>query len=250
MSLILKQIEASNIAQSLATLRASLGVSPVAQISASPVAPQISASPVAPQASASTHVVSSEALDYQARFQAAISARKAYEANKNASNDSIQNTLTQFARGTNHASVASMLMLCNVQVECVNSSTRVDSRFNVYTLDKVSNIARFLAQVEKLNHFTLHIFASIVACDKASVSFNADDARACCSRDIKVTQGKPISQLQQIKSTGTVQSQHSSSLAALLACDAISESRDSSGKRCFTRKLTKASEALEARLSA
>jgi len=166
---------------------------------------------------------------------AAFDARATYECAKNADNSNMQKTLSDLKASVSHAEIARLMLAANIDCNFINRAERANARFNVYSAEKVVNVIRATASVATLNHYTLNILRSIVACNAASVDFTQRDAVSACSLTAKVDNSKLslISQYQKHVALNTAATQASSSLNALLMCAAIVEYRNAANMTCF-----------------
>lgn len=172
---------------------------------------------------------------YHNDMLAAFDARAAYELSKNADNLNMQKTLADLRASVAHVEIAKLMCAANVDANFINRAERANARFNVYSAEKVVNVIRSAASVAALNHYTLNILRSIVACEREALDFTQRDAQACCSLDVKVDTSKlhVISQYQKHIATNTAATQASSSLNALLMTHAIVEYRNAANATCF-----------------
>ena len=166
--------------------------------------------------------------DYLSSLNAAIDSRAAYEASKNADNNSIQSVLAALRKDFNRAEVIAQIMIDNsVNAEFINRQERSNNRYNVYAAQKVENAVSASANTEALNHYTLAILK--VACALKTVSHK--DAVSACSAGVKhsdTARERVIKSLRYAKhvAANTASTQSSSSLNALQTLNVISESRD------------------------
>ena len=172
---------------------------------------------------------------YQSDMNAAFDARATYEREKNIDNLNMQKTLSDLRASVAHVEIAKLMLAANVDCNFINRAERANARFNVYSAEKIVNIIRHAASVSALNHYTLHILRSIVACERASVDFTQREAVASCSLDVKVDTSKLhlISQYQKHIASNTAATQASSSINALLMTHAIVEYRNAANATCF-----------------
>lgn len=173
---------------------------------------------------------------YQNDMLAAFDARAAYELSKNVDNLNMQKTLADIRASVAHVEIAKLMCAAKVDANFINRAERANARFNVYSAEKIVNIIRHAASVSALNHYTLHILRSIIACERASVDFTQREAVASCSLDVKVDTSKLhlISQYQKHIASNTAATQASSSLNALLMTNVIVETRNAlATSTCF-----------------
>jgi hypothetical protein len=168
-----------------------------------------------------------------AQINTQIDARAAFERAKNASNDSMQDTLKAIRASLSHDSIASVLIASNVNVALINHAERINARMNVYAIEKIANVARFIAKANSLNHYTLAIFKSALALEASERVMTHKDAVCACSASVKHTDSKREHVLKSTRyakhtSANTASTQASSSINALQAFDVLIESRDDS----------------------
>lgn len=167
---------------------------------------------------------------YVASLNAAFDARAAYETAKNADNASMTKTLTTLRKSIAHDAVASVMLACNVSADFINRAERSNARFNVYSAEKVANVARYLSvSTEVLNHYTLAILKSCIALSDAKLSLTHADAQVACSSDARSLDAKKkklIAQYARVVAANTASTQSSSSINALQMFSIIKETRD------------------------
>lgn len=190
---------------------------------------------------ASNVEVEAVAIDAVAEFHAALlaafDARSAYEARKNAENDSIQSKLKAMRKALDHKRIAEIMLASNCDASRINRQERDNARYNVYAYEKDINIARTLASVASLNHYTLHILKTAKALHDAGMTLTHDDAFCACMRGSKASdtkKNKLISRYDRIEvSKGTASTQSSSSINALQSFDVLRETRNEQGVTCY-----------------
>lgn len=186
--------------------------------------------------------------NYRAELLSQIDARAAFELAKSVDNTNIQKTLSDLRASVDHDVIAKLMLAANVDAAFINRSERVNARFNVYSAEKVINAIRAAASAATLNHYSLAIMRSIVACQKASVDFTQRDALSACSLNAKVDSSKAayITQYQKHVALDTAATQSSSSLNALVIAKAIVEYRNAANATCFKLADTEIAEKLSA----
>lgn len=172
---------------------------------------------------------------YQSEMLAAFDARADYERAKNADNNNMQKTLADLRASVAHTEIARLMLAANVNANFINRAERANARFNVYSAEKIVNIVRFAASVAALNHYTLNILRSVIACNAANVDFAQRDAQSACTLNAKVDASKAalISVYQKHVALDTASTQASSSLNALLMTNVIVEYRNAANVACF-----------------
>lgn len=170
----------------------------------------------------------SNVAEYRAKLIAAFDARKLYESDKNSENTSIQKTLDDMRKSVDHDKIAEVMMLSNVDADFINKSERITARFNVYSAEKIVNLARTLASAAQLNHYTRAIFLSALALEKHEMTLTHKDASAACTLSIKnnAARDKLLVRYQKHVAANTAATQSSSSINALQMFDVFTETRD------------------------
>jgi hypothetical protein len=171
----------------------------------------------------------SNVINYVASLNAAFDARTEYETSKNAENANMLKNLTSYRKSMTHEACATILMQCNIDANFINRQERINARFNVYAIEKVDNVARFLAKVERLNHYTLAIVKSAIKLSELNMSLTHDDAQSACSSDLKssdMRKRKHIVHYARVVAKNTASTQSSSSINALQMFDILRETRD------------------------
>lgn len=173
---------------------------------------------------------------YMTALLDAINARFDYETAKNADSHSMQKTLADLKKAMSVARIAEVMQAANVDAAFINRAERSNARFNVYAAEKVVNIARTLANVATLNHYTRAIILSMSALEANQLTLTQKDAVAACSVAVKLTDAKRDKMLvkyQKHASANTASTQASSSLNALKTFNMIRESRDDANNAVF-----------------
>jgi hypothetical protein len=179
------------------------------------------------------------AVDFIASLNAACDARIAYEADKNAANESIKTKINSIRKSLTIEVVANTLIACAYNAESINEQVRTTSRRNVYSVEKDANIARFLCAAASLNHYTLAVFKTALALEANALALTHKAAQASCSQDVKHSDAK-IEKL--IKATryakhidaSTASTQSSSSINALEALNVFTVSRNAANEVTYT----------------
>lgn len=174
--------------------------------------------------------------EFRAQLIAAIDARAQYERDKNADNDSMQETLKDIRKSVDHDLIASVMLAANYDANRINRSERVNARYNVYAYEKDVNIARCAASVASLNHYTRAILLTAKSLKSADLKLTHDDAQSACSLSVKSSDAKReklIVKYQKHTSAKTAATQSSSSINALQAFDILRETRDAANKVCY-----------------
>lgn len=164
-------------------------------------------------------------------FEQAISERAAFEASKSAENTNMQRTLETLAKSVAHERIAELLTASNVDAQFINRAERSNARYNVYAAEKVVNVARTLAKVASLNHYTLAVLRTAIALEASDSHLTHKDAVCACSASVKHTSKERESLISKTRfakhvSANTASTQSSSSINALQTCNVLQESRD------------------------
>ena len=184
-----------------------------------------------------------QVTEYRATLISAIDARGTHETTKNAENTSMQATLAQLRKSVDHDAIASVMLASNVNANFINTSERVSNRFNVYSAEKVINVARAIAKVATLNHYTLAVFKTALALAKTNSTLTHKDAACACSMSVKHTDSKRESVIKSARyakhvAANTASTQSSSSINALQACNVLTETRDAANVVTYTLNTT------------
>lgn len=177
-----------------------------------------------------------DTTSYMTSLLDAMNARFDYETAKNADSHNMQKTLADLKRAMSVVSVAQMMQAANVDAAFINRAERSNARYNVYAAEKVVNIARTLANVATLNHYTRAILLSMSALEANQLTLTQKDAVAACSVAVKlsdVKRDKLLVKYQKHASANTASTQASSSLNALKTFNMIRESRDDANNAVF-----------------
>lgn len=162
-------------------------------------------------------------------FEVAIATRKSNEVAKAPNCTSMCATLDNLAKSVAHQKIVDVMLAAQVDANFINRAERSNAYYNVYAAEKVVNIARFLAVVAALNHYTKFIFLSALALEKNDMTLTHKDAACACSKDAKhadAKRSKHIVRYEKIVSPSTASTQSSSSINALQTFGILTESRD------------------------
>jgi hypothetical protein len=190
---------------------------------------------------------------YNATREAAFDSRVEYETAKNANNANMQKTLADMRKLFANDKIASIMLACNVDANFINRNERNNARYNVYAAEKVANVARYLAKVASLNHYSLAIIKTAHALERASLKMTHKDAARACTNDSKLsdkTREAIVSKCCYAKTVAanTTSTQSSSSINALQTFNVLSEARDENNNVVYT--LNRESDATKQILSA
>lgn len=183
---------------------------------------------------------------YTAEVAAAIVARKSYETEQNPENTNIQKTLDGLAADFAHVDVCKFMFAASVDSNFINRQERKNKRFNVYSAQKVANVARAAAAAETLNAYTQTLLRTAINLTRAEQSMTHRDAHSALCLDLKVD----VSKAQHIVRYGkniasnTADTQSSSSINALQMFNVLKEIRDDKNEVAYvvdmSNKTTKA----------
>lgn len=174
-------------------------------------------------------------VEFIAAANDACDTRIAYEALKNADNESIKSKINAIRKTLTNEKIASVMIACSYNVANMNTQERVSNRRNVYAIQKETNAAQFIAAAAALNHYTLAIFKTALALEAESLALTHESARAACSLDLKVRAQeamKIVRVTRYIKhiDASTASTQSSSSINALQALNVFTESRNAANE--------------------
>lgn len=167
----------------------------------------------------------------------ALSSRRVAESDQHSLNENKSNTLRKLERYATDA-VASTFNAANVTLDFVCHKQRCDAMCDVYEIDKIFDLADYIAQSNtvSLNHYTRFIAMSAMKFQQASVEFSLDAVRSACSTLEKCRDAKKeklvVKYLKDVK-LSTVTAQHRSSLEALKFFNILRERRNAQNERCF-----------------
>lgn len=169
--------------------------------------------------------------DYRAALLASVDARAAHESAKNIDNSSMQATLAQLRKSVDHDVIAQVMLASNVDANFINRAERVSNRFNVYSAEKVVNVARACAKVTSLNHYTLAVLRTAIALAKIESALTHKDAACACSMSVKHSDTKREAIIKNARyakhvAANTAATQSSSSINALQMFNVLTETRD------------------------
>lgn len=175
----------------------------------------------------------SNVSDYSVAILAAFDSRKSYEIAKAESTESdcssMLKTLADMRKTVSHSVISEIMFASAIDAEFINKSERSNARFNVYSAEKVINVARSLAKVSALNHYTRAILATMQKLALTEQLLTHDDAQSACSLDCKSKDAKReklIVKYQKHVAKSTAATQSSSSINALQVFGVITETRD------------------------
>jgi hypothetical protein len=181
-------------------------------------------------------------------FAQAIETRKAYEVEKNAQCESILLKLNNLRDNMTHETIAEFCAKTHLNANFINRQERKNARFNIYSADKVANIARASVKAAMLNHYTLAIIRAALALESADLIMTQRDAESACSLDLSTDKEREklikSCKYQRNVAANTASTQASSSINALQEYSVLIETRDTSNNRVY--KLNAESEAFKA----
>lgn len=183
----------------------------------------------------STNCEANTTQSFVASLNSECDARIAYECSKNAANVTIADKVNAIRKSASHDTIASILIASSYNVANMNKQERVSNRRNVYAIQKEINIAQFIAAVAALNHYTLAIFKTAFALEKADFALTHSSARSACSKEVKcavAAQQKIVTanRYDKVTDASTASTQSSSSINALQALNVFTESRSAANE--------------------
>lgn len=194
----------------------------------------------------STKQISETVIAYTNEVAASIATRAAYELEQNPTNENIQKTLKGLAEDFAHVDVCKFMHAASVDANFINRQERKNKRFNVYSAQKVANVARAAAAAETLNAYSATLLRTAIALTRADLSMTHRDAHSALCLDLKVD----VSKAQHIVRYGkniasnTADTQSSSSINALQMFNVLKEIRDDRNEVAYivdlSNKTTKA----------
>lgn len=170
-------------------------------------------------------------LDFTARIAAQFDERAAYEALKASDNANIQKTLAKSRTKLASTTSARFLLAANVSETFINRVEHKNARFNVYALDKVSDLIAAISfssdtQKRSMNAINNACVRSIFKLANAKFEFTHKLAIACASDKIIVDDAKLSKMLTRHNvSASTASTQASSTMQALLTLHVVSEAK-------------------------
>lgn len=175
--------------------------------------------------------------EYRVTLDNAFDARETYERdekNKSA-DDNIFKTLKNLRKDYASELVVEAMHAANVDATFINRQERRNARFNVYSAEKVFNVARAALKAESLNVYSKHVFLSALALTKADKLMTHRDAQAALCTALKTDADKElhISRYAREISASTADTQSSSSINALQMYDVLFETRDDNNKVAY-----------------
>lgn len=176
--------------------------------------------------------------EFKSALAAEIDARASFEASKNADNDSMQATLKNMRKLSDHDVIAEIMLASNVDASFINRAERSNARYNVYAAEKVVNVARSLAKAAQINHYTRAVFAAALALESAEMMLTHADAVAACSASVKHKDSKREKLIKDARysqhvAANTAATQSSSSINALQTFNLLKETRDASNNAAY-----------------
>jgi lysozyme family protein len=170
-------------------------------------------------------------------YTVALDERAAYELSKNAENTNIQKTIKKLKKSVEHSRIAEILLASQFDAAQINIAERSNARRSVYAMQKVVNVARVIACVETLNHFTRATLATAIKLQENGLTLTHSDALAACSTHIKTNdnaRNKLLVRIEKHVAEDTSSTQSSSSINALQMFDVLRETRDAANKVAYT----------------
>ncbi|UIN38403.1 hypothetical protein [Methylobacterium oryzae] len=177
---------------------------------------------------------------YTADLATSIAARAAYETEQNPENTNIQKTLKGLAEDFASEHVTKFMFAASVDANFINRQERKNKRFNVYSAQKVANVARAAAQAETLNAYSATLLRTAIALTRAELSMTHRDAHSALCLDLKVDAAKAQHIVRYGKNiaSNTADTQSSSSINALQMFNVLKEIRDDRNEVAYTVDLS------------
>lgn len=176
------------------------------------------------------------AVEFRAAIVSAFEARVAFEMNKN-SPDSMFNKLREMSKSIDHDAIAEIMFAAGCDANRIMFQRSANACYNIYAYEKDVNIARALAKVEGLNHYTFHILRTMKALHDAELSMTHNDAFTACKASAKPddkAKAKFISKYVRIDvAEGTANTQSSSSINALISYKVLIPCKDANNEKAY-----------------
>ncbi|WP_342234613.1 hypothetical protein [Inquilinus sp. OTU3971] len=170
------------------------------------------------------------ALDLSKQFDA----RAEYERAKNSDNDTIQAKLKSAAARLSSVSAAKVLIAANVSETFVNRAERNNARYNVYAIDKLSNIVDVLVNARTINAISNACIRSMITLEEAKIDFSHKLALASASDKITVDNAQARKRLTRHNvSASTASTQASSTMNALVTLHIVEEYTNDARETCY-----------------
>lgn len=181
-------------------------------------------------------------IAYTADVAAALAARKIYETEQNPTNNNIQKTLDGLVKDFASVDVCKFMHAASVDADFINRQERKNKRFNVYSAQKVANVARAAAAAESLNAYTATLLRTAIALTRADMSMTHRDAHSALCLDLKVDAAKAQHVVRYGKNiaSNTADTQSSSSINALQMFNVLKEIRDDKNEIAYVVDLSNA----------
>lgn len=144
-----------------------------------------------------------------------IEDRKAFEAAKSSANGSIQATLNKGREKLITGENVAVLLAAAVTPDFVMRSTNEGSAYNVYAILKLADLTKALVSGVISNDVNRHIVKSLFQVISAGEQFTTEVARACVSKQIRLTDKVAKCLSRHTASPATAPTQASSTMQAL-----------------------------------
>lgn len=141
--------------------------------------------------------------------------RAAYETEKNPTNDNIHKTLRKLRQELTRSGSVRALKVCGVSPGFAYRQNREGARYNVYAIDKVADLASYLAGNVTLNRINNAVLRSLFRFEAASLEFTGELAKAAASDKIRVEPRYRPHLVSHTVAAGTAPTQASSTMQAL-----------------------------------
>lgn len=161
-------------------------------------------------------------LEMKHKIKAAFETREKFEKDKSAvtGNDNIFKNLTKSYGKLSSDAVANVLLVTNVEPDFVNRTLSDGSKYNVYALNKLADIAQGAMHGLDVNSgmsnaINLAVMKSMFAIRRVGATFTMDLAKAACSKQYRTDSPYVKHLIRHTVSPSTVSTQSSSTMQAL-----------------------------------
>jgi len=169
-----------------------------------------------------------KATHMQNEYTQAIAERVRYEL-EDKNNQKLSPDFAKLTKACEHETIAQIMRAHNVDANYINRQERSNARYNIKSAIKVPNIARVIAAVDRLNHYTRAVLLTARALEANGLMLTHNDAQAACSKQIKARDNKRDKLIVRYDANiapSTVTTQSSSSINALQMFNVLIETRD------------------------
>jgi hypothetical protein len=194
---------------------------------------------------------------YRVKLNAEFDARIAYEKEQARDADILANKiakLNSYRSNVAHDDVLKVMLASNVDLSFINATHKRNARCDIYRIERVTQLARALANVDSLHHYARAILACAKAFSDAQVEFSEDEVKSACSLDVQ-SKDKAREAIcakhkyAQHVAASTVQSQHASSAFALVAFNVLIKTQNAARRDVYKLNDCDATQKLIAKIS-